>query len=118
MSPRREVFLGKDIPAGSEQIEQRVLSLVPGLLARSFPTYLQRPVADVADAPFPIGGITSAFGYDQFEHWKMMAQQKCSVPRTIKMKGFSRADLNRQPLKPDSIKEKSAGCIDTRHTGA
>jgi hypothetical protein len=33
------------------------------------------------------------------------------------MKGFSRADLNRQPLKPDSINEKSAGCIDTHHRG-
>jgi hypothetical protein len=48
---------------------------VLGLLARSFPTYPQRLIAvDVADAPFPLGGITSAFGYDQFEHWKMMAQ--------------------------------------------
>jgi hypothetical protein len=47
-----------------------------------------------------------------------MAQQNCSVPRTIKMKGFSRADLNRQPLKPDCINKKSAGCIDMRHTGA
>jgi hypothetical protein len=30
--------------------------------------------------------------------------------------GFSPA-LNRQPLKPDWINKKSAGCIDTRHTG-
>ena len=33
------------------------------------------------------------------------------------MKGFSRADLNPQPLKPDCINKKSDGCIDTHHKG-
>ena len=90
---------------------------MPGPLARSFPTYPQRPIAEVADAPFPLGGIASAFGYDQFEHWRMMAQQNAPCLGTIKMKGFSRADLNRQPLKPDCINKKSDGCIDTHHKG-
>jgi hypothetical protein len=33
------------------------------------------------------------------------------------MKGFSRAESNRQPLKPDCINKKSDGCIDTHHKG-
>jgi len=59
-------------------------------------------------------GITSAFGYDQFEHWKMMAQQNCSVPRTIKMKGS--AELTEIDSRCSRINKKSAGCIDTRHS--
>ncbi len=64
----------------NQQIEQRALALVLGFLARSLPTYLQGLIVGVADAPFPLGGITVTFGYDQFEHWKMMAQQSASMP--------------------------------------
>ena len=46
-----------------------------------------------------------------------MAQQNAPCLGTIKMKGFSRADLNRQPLDPEYIDKKSADCIDTRNMG-
>jgi hypothetical protein len=93
MSARRDVFPAKVFSAESQQIEQRALALVLGFLARSFPTYLQRLIVGVADAPFPLRGITLTFGYDQFER-QMMAQQNAPCVGTLeKMKGAVQADL-------------------------